>query len=140
MDPDDIDLSELEPRVADWIDADPDLETAGELQDLLARANCEAPEMATGNRDEALLELHDRFSQFLDFGTAGLRGPLGGGTNRMHRAVISKTAAGLGEFSSAQVPHCDRTRAVTAIDARHRSNEFARESAAIPTPQGKEVL
>src|SRR5690625_7575965 len=90
MDPDDIDLSELEPRVADWIDADPDLETAGELQDLLARANCEAPEMATGNRDEALLELHDRFSQFLEFGTAGLRGPLGGGPNRMNRAVRSE--------------------------------------------------
>ncbi len=140
MDPDDIDLSELEPRVADWIDADPDLETAGELQDLLARANCDAPDMATGNRDEALLELHDRFSQFLEFGTAGLRGPLGGGPNRMNRAVVIKTAAGLGEFLSAQLPQCDNLRVVIGFDARHRSDEFARDSAAVLTAQGKEVF
>src|SRR5690625_6431719 len=96
--------------------------------------------MATGNRDEALLELHDRFSQFLEFGTAGLRGPLGGGPNRMNRAVVIKTAAGLGEFLSAQLPQCDNLRVVIGFDARHRSDEFARDSAAVLTAQGKEVL
>src|SRR5690625_6590491 len=96
--------------------------------------------MATGNRDEALLELHDRFSQFPEFGTAGLRGPLGGGPNRMNRAVVIRTAARLGEFFSAQLPQCDNLRVVIGFDARHRSDEFARDSAAVLTAQGKEVF
>lgn len=140
MDPDDIDLSELEPRVADWISADPDPTTAGELQDLLSRANCDAPDMATGNRDEARLELHDRFTQFLEFGTAGLRGTLGGGPNRMNRAVVIKTAAGLSRYLSEQLPSTDNIRVVIGFDARFGSQRFAADSAGVFTAAGFEVF
>ncbi|HLS03423.1 MAG TPA: hypothetical protein VK030_01545, partial [Actinomycetales bacterium] len=140
MDFEDIDLSELEPRVIDWINADPDPQTAGELQDLLARANCDAPDMATANRDEALVELADRFRTFLEFGTAGLRGRLGGGPNRMNRAVVIKTAAGLGNYLTKQLPDASDIRVVIGFDARHRSDEFAHDSAAVLTAQGKEVF
>src|SRR5690625_1834298 len=140
MDPHDIDLNELEPRVLDWINADPDPKTAAELTDLLARANCDAPDMATGGRDDALEELADRFSQFLEFGTAGLRGTLGGGPNRMNRAVVIKTAAGLGNYLSEKLPDHTDIRVVIGFDARFGSRQFARDSAAVLTAQGKQVF
>src|SRR5690625_2953585 len=140
MDPHDIDLHELEPRVLDWINADPDPNTAAELTDLLARANCDAPDIATANRDEALLELHDRFAGFLEFGTAGLRGTLGGGPNRMNRAVVIKAAAGLGDYLSEQLRGAEDIRVVIGYDARHRSDDFARDTAAVLTAQGKKVF
>ncbi|HLR56317.1 MAG TPA: phospho-sugar mutase, partial [Actinomycetales bacterium] len=140
MDPHDIDLNELEPRVLDWINADPDPKTAAELTDLLARANCDAPDMATGSRDEALLELHDRFAGFLEFGTAGLRGTLGGGPNRMNRAVVIKAAAGLGDYLSEQLREVEDIGVVIGYDARHRSVDFARDTAAVLTAQGKKVF
>jgi len=140
MDPHDIDLNELEPRVLDWINADPDPKTAAELTDLLARANCDAPDMATGSRDEALLELHDRFAGFLEFGTAGLRGTLGGGPNRMNRAVVIKAAAGLGDYLSEQLREVEDIGVVIGYDARHRCVDFARDTAAVLTAQGKKVF
>lgn len=140
MDSDSIDLMELEPRVLEWIDGDPDHTTAAELTDLLARANCDAPDMATGGRDDALEELADRFSQFLEFGTAGLRGTLGGGPNRMNRAVVIKTAAGLGNYLSEKLPDHTDIRVVIGFDARFGSRQFARDSAAVLTAQGKQVF
>ena len=70
-----------------WIDDDPDPTTAAELVALLAQAQA-------GNA-EADDELADRFSGTLEFGTAGLRGAMGGGPNRMNRAVVIRAAAGL---------------------------------------------
>lgn len=139
MNPDDVDLSELEPAVEAWIEGDIDGQTAGELQDLLARANCDAPDAVTGERDAALVELADRFRGFLAFGTAGLRGRLGGGPNRMNRAVVAKTAAGIASFISRQVPDGHVPHVVIGYDARRLSADFALDSAAVFTAAGAHV-
>ena len=78
------DRPELIRKVEAWSAADPDETTRAELQRLLAA--------------EDLAELEDRFAGTLEFGTAGLRGVLGAGPNRMNRAVVRRTTAGLARY------------------------------------------
>ncbi|MDO5700919.1 MAG: phospho-sugar mutase [Bowdeniella nasicola] len=115
--------------VHDWIEDDPDEETASELKDLLAAAQQEG---AMG--EEARAELEDRFDGTLQFGTAGLRGALGGGPNRMNRAVVIRAAAGLVSYLKSRVGG-DFTVAI-GFDARHGSEQFARDTAAVVTAAG----
>ena len=77
--------------VETWIDDDPNMADAGELRGLLA--------LSDDGDEGATAELADRFSGMLTFGTAGLRGHLGAGPNRMNRAVVIRAAAGLTNFS-----------------------------------------
>src|SRR5690625_4246084 len=80
-------------QVRTWIQDDPDPDDAAELRRLLADAG---EVLAEANRAQvALAELRDRFAGMLQFGTAGLRGELGAGPNRMNRAVVIRAAAGL---------------------------------------------
>ncbi len=127
--------AELLHVVDDWIADDPDDATAAELREL-------RDGLARGDR-EARAELEDRFSGTLQFGTAGLRGRLGGGPNRMNRAVVLRAAAGLAAFladpattDSGQRP----ARVVIGFDARHNSDVFARDTAAVMTAAGLEAL
>jgi phosphomannomutase len=145
--------AELEARVQAWIDDDPDPETADELRALLDQAAREPEGLAQGAEPDptqrqaidarhlARDELADRFSGLLQFGTAGLRGRLGGGPHRMNRAVVIRAAAGiadylLGELDGVWPP----PRVVVGYDARHRSTDFARDTAAVLTAVGIEVL
>ena len=68
---------------------EPDTEMRAELDDVLARA--------TSGQQAALAELEDRFDGGLSFGTAGLRGRLGSGSNRVNRCVVMRAAWGLGQ-------------------------------------------
>jgi len=121
--------AELAERVRAWIAEDPDAADRAELQDLLdVAARGEAAGAA------AAADLADRFAGRLEFGTAGLRGAMGAGPNRMNRAVVRAATAGLARWLNEHRP--PGTGVVLGWDARHRSAEFAAEAAAVLTGAG----
>jgi phosphomannomutase len=111
-------------QVREWIRQDPDARTREELAGLLASA--EQGERSAGE------ELADRFSGTLEFGTAGLRGAMGGGPMRMNRAVVIRAAAGLSRYLAAR----GGGLVVIGYDARHLSERFALDTAAVVTGAG----
>lgn len=115
-----------------WQAGDPDPETREELDDLTSAAQA--------GDAVAVADLADRFAGTLEFGTAGLRGVMEGGPNRMNRAVVIRAAAGLAAFLTERAHGEFIPRVVIGYDARHHSEEFARDSAAVMTAAGLEVL
>lgn len=113
-----------------WIADDPNRDDARELQDLLA--------LSDDGDEGATSELADRFSGMLTFGTAGLRGHLGAGPNRMNEAVVIRAAAGLTRFLAAELP--DGFTVVVGHDARHGSRTFALDTAAVVEAGGGHAL
>src|SRR5512134_149060 len=111
---DDATLRALVDTAQAWRDDDPDPRTHAELQAVLERAAGERPDPA------AVADLADRFAGTLQFGTAGLRGALGAGPNRMNRAVVIRTAAGLVAWLRDHVTGVPRI--VVGFDARHDSD------------------
>ncbi|MER7759948.1 phospho-sugar mutase [Streptomyces sp. NPDC097619] len=111
-------------RARAWQAEDPDPETAEELGRLLSAAEA--------GGDTA--DLADRFAGTLQFGTAGLRGELGAGPMRMNRSVVIRAAAGLAAYLKAQ-GH-DGGLVVVGYDARYKSADFARDTAAVMTGAG----
>ena len=109
-------------EVKAWIADDPDPVTASQLQTLL------------DNEDEATLRTY--FSGFLQFGTAGLRGPNGPGPSCMNRAVVGRAAAGIAAYMKAR----GMSRVVIGRDARYGSADYAIESAEIFSGAGMEVF
>jgi len=106
-------------RARAWLAEDPDPDTRHALDVLLD---------AAGSGDEAAsVELLDAFDGRLEFGTAGLRGALGPGPNRMNRAVVSRAAAGL----AAYLVERGGGTVVVGYDARHKSDAFARDTAEV---------
>ncbi|MFE7774089.1 phospho-sugar mutase [Streptomyces sp. NPDC057445] len=103
-----------------WLAEDPDAETRDELAGLV-----EAQDTA---------ELEARFAGTLQFGTAGLRGELGAGPMRMNRVVVIRAAAGLAGYLKDQ-GHTDGL-VVIGYDARYKSADFARDTAAVMTGAG----
>ena len=83
-------MSDLIERAQAWLAQDPDGETRAELEELIERAEEEDA--------EATADLEDRFTGRLAFGTAGLRGRLGAGSNRMNRVLVAQAAAGLAAY------------------------------------------
>lgn len=123
-----------------WIADDPEKVTRTELQHLLEKI--ENPSNASadlGRASAALGDLKDRFDGTLQFGTAGLRGRIEAGPNRMNRSVVIRAAAGLGAFLLESLPNQTPTVAI-GYDARHFSEAFAKDSAAVLTAAGCEVV
>src|ERR1700743_1834739 len=85
-------ISELLNEVEAWLSQDPDEETRAELRGLLEGL------LNSATNPEAYADLADRFDGTLEFGTAGLRGELGAGPNRMNRVVVTRAAAGLAAY------------------------------------------
>jgi phosphomannomutase len=111
----------LADRARAWLDDDPDPDTREALDRLLD---------AAGSGDEAAAaDLADAFDGRLQFGTAGLRGALGPGPNRMNRAVVSRAAAGLAAYLTSQGG--TGLTVVVGYDARHKSDAFARDTAEV---------
>jgi len=87
-------------------------------------------------QNEAWDELRECFGERLQFGTAGLRGTVGPGTNRMNRGMVQQTALGIAKFVAAsKLP----AKAVIGFDARHDSAQFAQDTADVLAAQGFEV-
>jgi len=134
MTPSDPDSS-LFSQARDWAALDPDSLTSAALTELVR--------LAENGVGSARQELADSFSGTLQFGTAGLRAALGPGPNRMNRVVVRRAAAGLAAFLSDAVSEASpgtRPRAVVGYDARHNSDIFAEETAAIFTAAGFETF
>ncbi|PFG42526.1 phosphomannomutase [Isoptericola jiangsuensis] len=129
-------LESLLARVETWIRHDVDDRDADELTRLVARASADDGE----RHPRALAELRDRFDGTLQFGTAGLRGAMAAGPNRMNRAVVTRAAAGLGAYLAATLGPGSGPRVVVGYDARHRSADFAHDTAAVLAAAGAEVL
>ena len=113
--------AELRAEVEEWIALDPDPKTAAQLQSWLDSENTE--------------ELNSAFSGFLQFGTAGLRGPIGPGPSRMNRAVVARAAAGIAAYMKER----GLSSVVIGRDARYGSEDFTFESAAIFSGAGMKV-
>ncbi|NSW90642.1 MAG: phospho-sugar mutase [Firmicutes bacterium] len=79
-------------------------------------------------------EIEDRFYKELEFGTAGLRGIIGAGTNRMNKYVIRKVSQGIADYINSKSNSAEdkgEVRVVIAYDSRYKSPEFAIEAAQV---------
>ncbi|WP_374968483.1 phospho-sugar mutase [Terrabacter sp. BE26] len=115
-----------------WRDDDPDPTTRAELDAVLGRAS-------EGDA-VALADLTDRMSGLLEFGTAGLRGALGAGPNRMNRSVVIRAAAGLTAYLKDEGRAGEAPTVVIGYDARYNSDVFARDTAAVVVAAGGRAL
>ncbi len=115
-----------------WRDDDPDPTTRAEIDRLLDAAG-------TGDA-EARAGLADRFTGMLEFGTAGLRGALGAGPNRMNRSVVIRAASGLVRYLSDEGGAGPAPTVVIGFDARYNSDVFARDTAAVVVAAGGRAL
>lgn len=107
-----------------WLAEDPDPATRQELTALLAEGN--------------QAELNDRFGSALQFGTAGLRGLIGAGPNRMNRLVVARATYGVCRAVLDHAP--DKAHLICiGFDGRRMSREFAADAAAIASGMGLTV-
>lgn len=81
-------------------------------------------------------DLEDRFYKSLEFGTGGMRGEIGVGTNRMNTYTVRKASLGLAKFILAAGNEAKQKGVVIAYDSRHKSPEFAMEAAKTLASQG----
>jgi phosphomannomutase len=115
----------LSGQVEAWIADDPDPASRDELRHVVDGLPATEAELA------------DRFAGPLQFGTAGLRGPLRAGPNGMNLAVVRAAAKGLIDWLAA---HDATGPLVVGFDARHGSRRFAEETARVATGAGREAL
>lgn len=119
-------------------------EIADRIRDFAAGADQQTlQETVSALLDASMLEsqaasdaLEDAFGRDLDFGTGGLRGIMGAGSNRMNRLTIAKATQGLANYIKLQHP---AGSVCIAYDSRQRSQEFAREAARVLAGNGLKV-
>ena len=118
--------SETPVRVAQrWLDAEPDEDVRDELRSLI-----------DGDPDE----LATRFTGGLTFGTAGLRAAVGAGPLRMNRLVVRQAAAGLVDHLLRTVPDAAERGLIIGYDARHKSDDFAMDTARVAVARGMRAM
>jgi phosphomannomutase len=115
----------IEMLAAEWLRQDPDPETREATRALLASDDPEALEAAFGQR--------------LQFGTAGLRGQVGPGPNRMNQLLVRRVTAGLASYVLAQVDDAAARGVVVGYDGRTHSRAFAEEAARVLGSHGMRV-
>ncbi|MFD4423064.1 phospho-sugar mutase [Agromyces sp. NPDC058484] len=115
-------------RASAWMAQDPDPETREELAALV--------EGARAGDAAASAELADRFDTRLAFGTAGLRGEIAAGPNRMNRVLVAQAAAGLAAFLLERAGSGSAPSVVVGYDGRKNSAVFARDTAEVMAGAG----
>lgn len=111
-------------RFKTWLDNDKfDEETKKELREI-------------ADNDE---EIKDRFYTSLEFGTAGLRGKLGAGTNRMNKYMVAQASQGFADTISEMDEEAKKRGVAIAYDVRHKSEEFAKITASVFAANGIKV-
>ncbi|HRZ90626.1 MAG TPA: phospho-sugar mutase, partial [Spirochaetia bacterium] len=116
-----MDRKELQDRARAYIDQETEVAFRREIEDLLSR--------------EDWKELEDRFYRDLEFGTGGLRGKIGGGTNRMNLLVVRKATQGLCDYLKSALPG-KKLSACIAYDSRRYSAAFAEATALVFAANG----
>ena len=122
-----MDKNEILKRAKAYIAAEKDEGFRKEVENLIA------------NPDANAAELEDRFYRNLEFGTGGLRGVIGGGTNRMNTFVINNATQGLANYVIKAFPEKAKNgtlSAVVAYDSRRYSDVFAEATALIFAANG----
>ena len=120
-----MDRQEVLKRANDYIAAEKDVRFSDEVKALIAK--------------EDFTELEDRFYRTLEFGTGGLRGIMGGGTNRMNTLEINRATQGLSNYIMKAFPEkakAGQLSAVIAYDSRNNSDVFAEATARIFAANG----
>ena len=120
-----MDKSEILKRAKEYIEAEKDQRFSNEIKELIEK--------------EDYAELEDRFYQTLEFGTGGLRGIMGGGTNRMNTLEINMATQGLANYVLKAFPEKAKDgtlSAVIAYDSRLNSDVFAEATALIFAANG----
>lgn len=116
---------ELRRAAEAWKADDPDPDTRAEIDRLLAASDAS--------------ELEDRFAGSLEFGTAGLRGLIGAGPNRMNRKVVLRATAGVCAYLLETVPGAKERGICIGFDGRRLSREMARDAASVACGMGIKV-
>lgn len=116
---------ELSGRIAEWLEAPYDAPTIAEVKKMIVAGNAS--------------ELTDAFYKDLEFGTGGLRGVLGVGTNRMNNFTVGKATQGLSNYLKKNYPD-EQIKIAVSYDSRHQSAEFSRLIADIFVANGCEVF
>ncbi len=118
-----------------WRAQDPDAETRAELDALIVAAS-------SGNSG-AIAELHSRFDERLEFGTAGLRGRIEAGPTRMNRVLVSQAAAGFAAYLKEKSAASEEKKApslVIGYDGRKNSRVFAEDTAELMAGAGVRAI
>jgi phosphomannomutase len=126
-----MDLAELLHRARAWAENDPDPDARAEIDALVSAV------------DPSKTDLADRFAGSLEFGTAGLRGVIGAGPNRMNRAVVLRTTHGLARYVLEASPagaDAAKQGVVIGFDGRHMSRELAEDTACALAGAGVKAL
>lgn len=118
-------MNEYEEAAIAWLAVEPDADMRDELAALLH-----------GSPDD----LRTRFTGRLQFGTAGLRGAVGAGPQRMNRLVVQQAAAGLVDYLLANVPQAARLGVIIGFDARRKSDVFASDTARVCAARGVKAM
>lgn len=119
-------MTDLHQAALDWIEGDVDPSTRDELRTILASGDADVLQAAMGAT--------------LEFGTAGIRGEVGPGSNRMNRAIVIRTTAGLVAFLDS-LPDADPgAPVVLGFDARPSSRTLAEDTAGVLAAAGRRVL
>ena len=115
-----------------WLAQDPDPETQAQLRALINGA--------TDGDSTAIADLHSRFDTRLAFGTAGLRGAIAAGSNRMNRVLVSQAAAGLASYLLRHALPGVTPSIVIGYDGRKNSHVFATDTAALMAGAGVRAI